>query len=194
MTVASDTAYHSFAGEVEARTPPRYAACFPSGRHQLLPIPRSASARASNAAKVRRDASRRLRAFDIVCASRNPSHLAQAFIRSYGLPRKRCTTTVLHGSAGGRSEPILDLRSVLLDQSENRRVVDRDAAFAPHLLDVAVAHPVATVPAHRPEHDLAFEVASLEVRHGSTLPARPHPAGPRQGLQQSRIYRPEFFG
>src|SRR3954454_10963970 len=39
MTVASDTAYHSFAGEVEARTPPRYAACFPSGRHQLLPIP-----------------------------------------------------------------------------------------------------------------------------------------------------------
>jgi hypothetical protein len=31
-------AYHSFAGEVEARTPPRYAAFFPSGRHQLLRI------------------------------------------------------------------------------------------------------------------------------------------------------------
>jgi hypothetical protein len=37
-TLASDTAYHSFAGEVEARTPPRYAAFFPSGRHQLSRI------------------------------------------------------------------------------------------------------------------------------------------------------------
>src|SRR5215213_3265416 len=37
-TLASDTAYHSFAGEVEARTPPRYAAFFPSARHQLSPI------------------------------------------------------------------------------------------------------------------------------------------------------------
>jgi hypothetical protein len=37
-TLASDTAYHSFAGEVEARRPPRYAAFFPSGRHQLSRI------------------------------------------------------------------------------------------------------------------------------------------------------------
>src|SRR4051794_35140464 len=92
---------------------------------------------------------------------------------------------MLHGSAGGRSEPILDLRSVLLDPGENRRVVDRDAAFAPHLLEVAVAHPAATVPAHCLDHDLAREVASLEVRHGSTLPPGPHLDGPRQGLQQS---------
>jgi hypothetical protein len=49
---------------------------------------------------------------------------------------------------------------------------DRDAAFAHHLLEVAVAHPVATVPAHRPEHDRALEGASLEVRHGSALPTR----------------------
>src|SRR5499427_8432785 len=34
-TLASDTAYHSFAGEVEASTPPRYAAFIPSARHQL---------------------------------------------------------------------------------------------------------------------------------------------------------------
>ena len=38
MTLASDTAYHSFAGEVEARTPPRYVAFIPSARHQLPPI------------------------------------------------------------------------------------------------------------------------------------------------------------
>src|SRR3954464_10785512 len=71
------------------------------------------------------------------------------------------------------AQALLDLRRVRLDPSENRRVVDRDAAFAHHLLEVAVAHPVATVPAQRPEHDLALEVASLEVRHGSTLPPRP---------------------
>jgi len=41
-TLASDTAYHSFAGEVEAQTPPRYAAFFRSARHQLLRIARSA--------------------------------------------------------------------------------------------------------------------------------------------------------
>src|SRR4051812_1680813 len=83
------------------------------------------------------------------------------------------------------AQALLDLRSVLLDPSENRRVVDRDAALAHHLLKVAIAHPVASVPAHCPEYDLALEVASLEVRHGSTLPPRPHPAGPRQDLQQS---------
>jgi len=44
-TLASDTAYHSFAGEVEARTPPRYAAFIPSGRHQLSPIARRGRAR-----------------------------------------------------------------------------------------------------------------------------------------------------
>ena len=83
------------------------------------------------------------------------------------------------------AQALLDLRRVLLDPAENRRVVDRDAAFAHHLLEIAIAHPVTTVPAHRPEHDLALEVAPLEVRHGSTLLTETHPAKPRQGLQQS---------
>src|SRR5271154_5423518 len=77
----------------------------------------------------------------------------------------------------------------------HRKIVEwstRDAAFTHHLLEVAVAHPVATVPAHRPEHDLALEVASLEVRHGSTLPPEPHPAGPPQGLQQSHPEHHEY--
>src|SRR5882757_714335 len=37
-TLSLDTAYHSFGGEVEARTPPRYAACSTSRRHQLQAI------------------------------------------------------------------------------------------------------------------------------------------------------------
>src|SRR5438477_1876213 len=39
-TLLSVTAYRSFGGEVEARTPPRYAAFTPSRRHQLLAIAR----------------------------------------------------------------------------------------------------------------------------------------------------------
>src|SRR5260370_22976253 len=39
-TLFSVTAYRSFGGEVEARTPPRYAAFTPSRRHQLPPIAR----------------------------------------------------------------------------------------------------------------------------------------------------------
>jgi len=40
-TLLSVTAYRSFGGEVEARTPPRYAAFTPSRRHQLPPIAQS---------------------------------------------------------------------------------------------------------------------------------------------------------
>src|SRR3954447_20202239 len=39
-TLLSVTAYHSFSGEVQARTPPRYAAPTLSCRHQLLRIAR----------------------------------------------------------------------------------------------------------------------------------------------------------
>src|SRR5438067_8514061 len=42
-TLLSVTAYRSFGGEVEARTPPRYAAFTPSRRHQLLAIARPES-------------------------------------------------------------------------------------------------------------------------------------------------------
>jgi hypothetical protein len=47
-----------------------------------------------------------------------------------------------------------------------------DAALAHHLLEIAVAHSVAAIPAHRPEHDLAFKMASLEVRHSPALSTR----------------------
>src|SRR3954464_15349023 len=48
------------------------------------------------------------------------------------------------------AQALLDLRSVLLDPSENRRVVDRDAAAAHHLLKAAIAHPVERARAHPP--------------------------------------------
>jgi CheY-like chemotaxis protein len=37
--------------------------------------------------------------------------------------------------------------------------------LAHHLFEIAVADAVAAIPSHRPEHDLTFKMASLEVRH-----------------------------
>jgi hypothetical protein len=39
----------------------------------------------------------------------------------------------------------------------HRRVVDRDASLAHHLLELAIADAVAAVPTNRPENDLAGE-------------------------------------
>ena len=68
------------------------------------------------------------------------------------------------------AEPLLDLGRILLNPAVDRRVVDRDTALAHHLLEIAIVHAIAAVPPDCPEHDLALEVASLEVRHGPLLP------------------------
>jgi hypothetical protein len=44
-------------------------------------------------------------------------------------------------------------------------MVNGNAALAHHLLEIAIAHPIAAIPPHRPEHDFALEVPTLEVRH-----------------------------
>jgi len=65
-------------------------------------------------------------------------------------------------------------------------MVNRNAALAHHLLEIAIAHPVAAIPPDRPERDLTLEVAPLEVRHAQFPPSRrPHPDGQRRSLQQS---------
>src|SRR5208337_2679003 len=64
------------------------------------------------------------------------------------------------------TQPFLDLGRVFLNPAVDRRMVDRDAALAHHLLEITIAHPVAAIPPDRPEHDLTLEVAPLEVRHG----------------------------
>src|SRR5271165_1265039 len=64
------------------------------------------------------------------------------------------------------TQPFLDLGRVFLNPAVNRRMVDRDAALAHHLLEIMIAHPVAAIPPDRPEHYLTLKVAPLEVRHG----------------------------
>src|SRR5271165_4126790 len=64
------------------------------------------------------------------------------------------------------TQPFLDLGRVFLNPAVNRRMVDRDAALAHHLLEITIAHPVAAIPPDRPEHYLTLKVTPLEVRHG----------------------------
>jgi hypothetical protein len=87
------------------------------------------------------------------------------------------------------AQPLLDLRRILLHPAIDGGVIDAHAAFAHHLLEIAVAHPVTAVPPHRPQHDLALEVAPLEVRRGPvpSLSLGPHPAGQPRALQQSAL-------
>jgi hypothetical protein len=52
-----------------------------------------------------------------------------------------------------------------VDPPIDGRVIDRHAALGHHLIEIAIAYAVAAIPVHRPEHDLAPEVAPFEVRH-----------------------------
>ena len=78
-------------------------------------------------------------------------------------------------------------RRVLLHPLIDCGVVDHNAALGHHRFKSAVADRVSAVPAHRPEDDLAAEVASLENVHTATLSLQPmhtvHHSG--RSLQQS---------
>src|SRR5271157_2288380 len=74
------------------------------------------------------------------------------------------------------TQPFLDLGRVFLNPAVNRRMVDRDAALAHHLLEITIAHPVAAIPPDRPEHYLTLKVTPLEVRHGPLPSLALHPS------------------
>src|SRR5215471_20610370 len=80
------------------------------------------------------------------------------------------------------AQPLLDLGRIPLDPPVDRRVIDRHAALGHHLLEIAIAYAVAAIPAHRPEHDLACEVAPFEVRHGPPPSLEPFPSRSAEGF------------
>src|SRR3546814_3930171 len=85
------------------------------------------------------------------------------------------------------AQPLLHLRGVALDPATDRRMVDRNAAFRKHFLQVAIADRIATIPAHRPQDPITLELAPLEIRHRSLLPISPKHAQPSRFLQQSPL-------
>ena len=60
------------------------------------------------------------------------------------------------------SDPLLDLRRIALDPTEDRGWVDADTAFGHHLGQIAIADPVLAVPAHAQKDDLNREATALE--------------------------------
>ena len=93
--------------------------------------------------------------------------------------------------------PLLQLRGVALDPAVQRRVVDGDAAFAHHLLEVPVADAVAAVPAHAQEDHLAGKVPPLELAAHCQLrrsSARRQRSSPRRFLQRSPPDGVHVFG
>src|SRR3546814_5343023 len=85
------------------------------------------------------------------------------------------------------AQPLLHLRGVALDPAIDRRMVDRNAAFRQHFLNVAIADRIATIPVHRPQDHIPLEMAPLEIRHRSVRPISAKHAQASRFLQQSRL-------
>ncbi len=51
-------------------------------------------------------------------------------------------------------------------------MIDQDAALAHHLLEIAIAHPIAAIPPDRPEDDLTLEVTPVKSDIGLNSPSR----------------------
>ena len=77
------------------------------------------------------------------------------------------TTARIEVAPPERAQPLLHLRNVPLNPAVDRRVVDGDAPFGEHFLQIAVADRVAAVPSNRPKDNLALKMAPLESSHRS---------------------------
>ncbi len=53
------------------------------------------------------------------------------------------------------SQPLVDFRGELLNPATDSGMINGHAALTHHLLQITVVDPIAAVPAHRPENDLA---------------------------------------
>src|SRR4051812_47192999 len=60
-------------------------------------------------------------------------------------------------------DPLLQLRRISLDPTEEGRVVDRDTAVLQHQFEIAVADREHQIPAHGPEDHLDRELPALEL-------------------------------
>ena len=72
-----------------------------------------------------------------------------------------------------RADSLFKLRCVGLDPSEDRRVVDLDAAIEQHELQITIADGKHQIPSHRPKDHLGCELAPLEAITQTHSDARP---------------------
>jgi CRISPR associated protein Cas1 len=87
-----------------------------------------------------------------------------------------------------RADSLFKLRCVGLDPSEDRRVVDLDAAIEQHELQITVADGKHQIPSHGPKDHLGCELAPLEAitqTHSDAHPIVPHSIIPELRQQRS---------
>src|SRR6202167_3575351 len=87
-----------------------------------------------------------------------------------------------------RADSLFKLRCVGLDRSEDRRVVDLDAAIEQHELQITVADGKHQIPSHGPKDHLGCELAPLEAitqTHSDARPIVPHSIIPELRQQRS---------
>src|SRR4029453_10110653 len=66
---------------------------------------------------------------------------------------------------------LLQQRDILQHPAIDRGMVDLDAPFFHHLLELTVADRICDVPAHAPEDDAPLKIAALKIDHRA-LPLR----------------------
>src|SRR5580692_2405518 len=87
-----------------------------------------------------------------------------------------------------RADSLFKLRCVGVNPSEDRRVVDLDAAIEQHELQITVADGKHQIPSHGPKDHLGCELAPLEEitqTHSDARPIVPHSIIPELRQQQS---------
>jgi hypothetical protein len=62
----------------------------------------------------------------------------------------------------GRTDPLLDLRSIALNPTEDRGWVDVDPTLLHHFGQIAIADAVCAVPVHPQKNDLGRKATALE--------------------------------
>src|SRR5699024_10967348 len=83
------------------------------------------------------------------------------------------------------AQPLLHLRGVALDPAIDRRMVDLNAAFRQHFLEVAIADRIPAIPAPRQDEQITLEMAPLGSRHRSVRPIYAKHAQASRFLRQS---------
>jgi hypothetical protein len=69
-------------------------------------------------------------------------------------------------------------------------MLDLDASFFHHLLELAVADRVRDIPAHAPEDDLPLKMTAFEIDHRAAPRSRPTTIMPRQARRHSFATEP----
>src|SRR5689334_5638181 len=89
---------------------------------------------------------------------------------------------------------LLQQRDILQHPAIDCGMVDLDAPFFHHLLELTVADRICDVPAHAPEDDVPLKMAALKIDHRGLSPSEMPTIRPRDRVGQNLATEPVFGG